>query len=922
MLYAMLTVCCINTLNAQIIPLDTAVHTGVLANGFTYYIRHNSEPKNRVFLYLVNNVGSVLEDDDQRGLAHFMEHMNFNGTTHFPKNELVNYLQKSGVRFGADLNAYTSFDETVYQLPIPADDTSVLQNGFQIMRDWAQNATLDSVEINKERGVVLEEERLGRGAGERMQRQYFPMILNQSRYAERLPIGKVDILNNFPASAIRRFHSDWYRPDLQALVVVGDIDVAKTEALVKQLFSDLKTPANEKSRTKYNVPLEGQNHFLLVTDKEMPETDLQILVKHREDDLVTETDYIHSMQRELFNEMVAERFAALQESADLPFISAGADIGSLLGGLDAFTLNLTMKQGKFKEGFQAAWEVVEKIKKFGFTSTELQRAQQNYLTALETAFKEKNKTNSSEMVGEYQRLFLRREASPGISWEYQFVKDHVGQVTLEQINALVKEYIRDTNRDILLLAPEKDKSTLPDSATVSAWMDSVASEKLSAFADVVNQQPLLAVQLQPGKVVGTKTVKPLGITELGLGNGVRVILKPTEFKNDEILFLAFSPGGSSLYPDSEYQNAANAALIAGFGVGVFNPIQLNKLLAGKIVEVNPYIGERAEGIQGSTAPKDLETTLQLLYLRFTAPRKDTILFNNILNSSKEMVANRYSDPKNVFTDSVNRVLGNYNFRRSPPSLEKLKQIDLEKIDRIYRERFSDASGFTFVFVGSFTIDSIRPLLEKYLGSLPSLHKKEIARDLGIHIPPGKLSKKVFGGTENKATVRMVFSGDYMYGPENNITLQAIKEILSIKITQHLREDESEVYSPSVQVSFNKYPKQRYSFTVAFGCAPANADHLMESVEKEMAALRQNGPEAEDLVKFRAEYKRIHESQMTQNNYWLDYLVNQYENQEEPTATLDYTGRLERVSAAMVQEGAKKWLDGKNEIRFELLPETK
>jgi zinc protease len=498
----------------------------------------------------------------------------------------------------------------------------------------------------------------------------------------------------------------------------------------------------------------------------------------------------------------------------------------------------------------------------------------------------------------------------------------VGQVTLEQINALVKEYIRDTNRDILLLAPEKDKSTLPDSATVSAWMDSVASEKLSAFADVVNQQPLLAVQLQPGKVVGTKTVKPLGITELGLGNGVRVILKPTEFKNDEILFLAFSPGGSSLYPDSEYQNAANAALIAGFGVGVFNPIQLNKLLAGKIVEVNPYIGERAEGIQGSTAPKDLETTLQLLYLRFTAPRKDTILFNNILNSSKEMVANRYSDPKNVFTDSVNRVLGNYNFRRSPPSLEKLKQIDLEKIDRIYRERFSDASGFTFVFVGSFTIDSIRPLLEKYLGSLPSLHKKEIARDLGIHIPPGKLSKKVFGGTENKATVRMVFSGDYMYGPENNITLQAIKEILSIKITQHLREDESEVYSPSVQVSFNKYPKQRYSFTVAFGCAPANADHLMESVEKEMAALRQNGPEAEDLVKFRAEYKRIHESQMTQNNYWLDYLVNQYENQEEPTATLDYTGRLERVSAAMVQEGAKKWLDGKNEIRFELLPETK
>ena len=314
----------VSAIFAQTIPLDTAVRAGILDNGFTYYIRHNEEPKSRADLYLVNKVGSVLEDPDQQGLAHFMEHMNFNGTTHFPKNELVSYLQKSGVRFGADLNAYTSFDETVYQLPLPTDDAAVLQNGFQIMRDWAQNATLDSIEIQKERGVVLEEERLGRGAGERMQRVYFPVLLNQSTYAERLPIGKVDILNQFPPSAIRRFHDDWYRPDLQALIVVGDIDPVKTEAMVKKMFSDLKTPANEKIRTKYTVPLTGKNQFLVVTDKEMQLTELQVLIKHRQEKLITEPDYIRSMQRQLFNQMIAERFSALAQTPNLPFIRSGS----------------------------------------------------------------------------------------------------------------------------------------------------------------------------------------------------------------------------------------------------------------------------------------------------------------------------------------------------------------------------------------------------------------------------------------------------------------------------------------------------------------------------------------------------------------------------------------------------------------------
>ena len=912
----------VNNLQAQTIPPDTAVHSGTLPNGFTYYIRYNNEPRNRVLLYLVNKVGSVLEDDDQQGLAHFMEHMNFNGTTHYPKNELVNYLQKSGVRFGADLNAYTGFDETVYQLPLPADDPSILKNGFQILRDWAQNATLDSIEINKERGVVLEEERLGRGAQERMERQYFPVLFNQSRYAVRLPIGKVEILNTFPPAAIRRFHGDWYRPDLQALIVVGDINVSQTELLIRQLFSDLNTPANERARIKYKVPLTGQNLFLVVTDKEMPVIELQVLIKHPDEHLITEENYIHSMQHQLFNQMISERFEALSQTPDLPFINAGAYISELYGGLDAFSLNVTLKQGKLKEGFQLAWELVEKVKRFGFTQTELERAQQNYLTGMEAAFKEKNKTNSESFVGEYQRNFLDQEASPGITWEFHFVKDHIGEITLAQINELVKEYIRDSNRDILVLAPEKDKKNLPDSAAVDGWMTAVSQGKLSAFEDDINKQPLLDKKLKPGKIILSKTIKELGITELKLSNGIRVILKPTDFKNDEIRFSAYSPGGSSLYSDAEYPNASNAALMSNFGVASFNPVQLNNMLSGKILQVNPNISERKEGIQGESSPKDLETALQLIYLRFTSPRKDTVLFNNFINSSKEMIKSRYSEPENVFDDTVNLVLGNYNYRRTAPSLAKINQIQLGKIYQIYKERFADASGFTFFFVGNFNMDSIRPLLEKYLGSLPSTHKKETPRDLGIHIPAGKMTKKVYKGLENKATVEMVFSGEYIFSPDNNVTLNALREVLEIKITQQLREEEGKVYSPSVDVNYNKYPKPRFAFTISFGCAPENANHLMELVVKEIANLRKNGPTIEDLNKYRAEYKRVYETHLTENGFWLDYLNRQYENQEDPAQLLNYTQRLDKLTPASLQKAAREYLSGKNEIRFLLLPDNK
>ncbi|PTT01944.1 peptidase M16, partial [Pedobacter sp. HMWF019] len=519
------------SVSTQNLPLDPAVRTGKLPNGFTYYIRHNTEPKNRVVMYLANKVGSILETDEQQGLAHFMEHMSFNGTKHFPKSELVSYLQKSGVRFGADLNAYTSFDETVYQLPLPTDNPEILKNGIQIMRDWAQEATLETEEINKERGVIMEEKRLGKGASERMQRQTFPLLLNHSRYASRVPIGTEQVLLNFKPETIKAYYKDWYRPNLQALIVVGDINVAEMEKTIKAKFSDLKNPVKEKPRTKYTVPLTGKNQFLAVTDKEMPSTVMQVLIKHKAQDLKTAEDYRTSLIKGLFNQILNERYTELSRQADPPFLQGGAGIQDLLGGLDMYAASVVAKPGELEKGFKAVWRESRRAQLFGFTQTELDRAKQNYLSSMEAAVKEKDKTQSESYVKEYLQYFLNQNAAPGITKENELVTRFVPGISLQEVNAVSKEYIKDINRDIIIMAPEKDKASLPDETKALSWIESVNEEKLEAFKDNVSTLPLLAGIPSGGKIVKEDKDATLGLTTLTLSNGVKVLLKKTDFKN-------------------------------------------------------------------------------------------------------------------------------------------------------------------------------------------------------------------------------------------------------------------------------------------------------------------------------------------------------------------------------------------------------
>ncbi|MBS1605957.1 MAG: insulinase family protein, partial [Bacteroidetes bacterium] len=911
------------TVSAQPIPLDPAVRTGHLSNGFTYYIRHNREPAGQVQLYLVCKAGSILEDPDQRGLAHFMEHMNFNGTRHFPKNELVDYLQKSGVRFGADLNAYTSFDETVYQLPMPTADPALVRNGLLILHDWAQGATLDSNEIEKERGIVIEEERLGKGARDRMTRQYLPVLLNRSRYADRLPIGTDSVLRHFRPEAIRRYYHDWYRPDLQALIVVGDIDAEEMEKMVKSGFSDLKNPPDERQRPDWSVPLTGGSQFAAVTDKENGETSLQVLIKHRAPVLVTADDYLASIKRTLFNSLVAaRRYAELSADRNPAYINVSAGIEGLMGGVDMFAFEVTAKNGKLQAAFDRGWEVIERIRRYSFTGPELDRAKMNYLKGLGNSLNEKNRTPSVSFVKEYQRLFLNGEASPGIEWEYNFARSKLEAITLEDIRAVTARYLRPADRDILVLAADKDKAGLPDEAAVKEWMQKAGERQLTAYKDTAVDRPLMAAKPAPGKVIRREDLASIGVTRLTLSNGLHVILKPTDFKNDLITFRAFSPGGTSLYGDADYDAAASAGpLITSCGVGNFSPVELSRVLSGKSVKVAPFIDARSEGISGTAVSSDLETALELVHLYFTRPRKDETLFENIISKSRAALPDRYADPGNVLNDTMAYVNGSYSYRTSPPTLDKLDRIRLDKVYAIYRERFSDASGFTFVFVGSFTPDRLIPLLEEYLGSLPSLYRGEQARDPGTHVPEGQLVRNVYKGTEDKALVRLLVTGDYRYSPVENQKLHALGQILQIKMLQQLREAEGEVYSPTVQTIFNKYPRNRYGIVVAFGCAPANVEHLVGLVRGEMADLRLHGPDTAEIEKYKAGVRKSTELALKDNGYWLSYLAGQYENGEDPLEVLHWKERLDSINIRSLQDAARRLLSGKNQIRYALLPES-
>ncbi|TCC97153.1 M16 family metallopeptidase [Pedobacter hiemivivus] len=913
---------------AQELPLNPEVTRGKLPNGFTYYVQKNTTQKKRVTLYLVNKVGSILETEEQRGLAHFMEHMSFNGSTHFPGATLVDFLEKAGVRFGADLNAYTSFDETVYQLPIPIDKPEMLNSGLQVIRDWAAEATLDPKEIDKERGVVLEEKRLRNGAQQRIQQQTFPYMVNHSRYADREPIGTEAVLRNFKPETIRSFYKDWYRPDLQAIIVIGDVDVKDMVQRIHKLFSDLKSPAVPKPRPEYAIELNGKNQFLVITDKEAQGTMMQIMIKHPHKKLLTHADYMDYIKMNLFNQVLAARFQSVSQKNASRYIGVSAGLAPFMANVDAFTANLSARPGELEKGFAGFWTEISKIKDQGFTAAELDLAKMQYLNSMQAMASEGDKKQSAQYAQEYVRHFLSGNAIPGIAKEAELTEAYLPTISLGHINQMAKRYISEVNRDVIIIAPETAKAGLPDEHQVNEWfakyrtaVTPVANATQEKAALALAKMPMIAVPPVKGKVVSSTKINELNLTELKFNNGVRVILKPTTFKNDEISFTAFSPGGTSIYSDNDFQTATNAAsLIVEGGIGDFNAETLRQKLNGKQAAVNPFIGERIEGISGYSNLKDLETALQLTYLYFTEPRKDTAAFNATISRARATLANPVNTPEKLFSDTLNAVLSNYHLRRKSAELADLEKVNLDRAFEIYKERFKDASDFTFVIVGNFDPVKIRPLLEQYLGSLPATGRKESAKDLGIQIPSGIIKKTVYSGAEDKATVQLIISGNYEYSDAHNLQLQAIKQVLELRMLERLREKEGGVYSPSISLNVSHSPRTRYAFGISFGCSPANVEMLIAAVWEEIAKIKAEGALPEDLAKFIAEKKVGLKNSLETNGFWLNYLSNQYQEQLDPKEILNYNKNLEDLNSAQLKTAINTYLDGKNYIRVVLMPE--
>jgi zinc protease len=897
---------------------------GKLSNGLTYYIRHNEEPKNRAELRLVVNAGSILENEKQLGLAHFTEHMAFNGTKNFDKQELVDFLEKSGVQFGADLNAYTSFDETVYMLQLPTDSIGVFKKGFQILEDWAHNVTFDDKEIDKERGVVIEEWRLGQGANERMRAKYFPVILKGSQYANRIPIGTKQNLETFNYETLREFYKDWYRPDLQAVIAVGDFDVREVENLIKQHFSTIPKPAAPKPRKKFSIPTQKETQTVIITDPEQSYNTVQIYYKQPEiPEAQTDVEYRATIVRGLFNSMMSARLQEIAQKPDAPFLYGSSSYDKFIGDKDAFTIVAVAKDGtSIPKATQTLLEENERIRQHGFTQGELDRAKSSMLTYIENLYTERDKTTSAHLVEELIRNYLHEEPVPGIEAEYALFKQFMPSIKLNEVNVLIVQWVKPTDRAIVVMAPDSEKSKLISPIDMLALVNKPIG-KLPAFEDKVITGALLAKEPVAGRITDEKKIQEIGVTELTLSNGAKVVLKPTTFKNNEINISAISRGGASLYNDDDYLSAANASSIAIFGgVGNYDIMSLQKELAGKQVSISPSIGQYNEGISGTSSIKDLPIAFQLIHGYFTQTRKDTSMFKVLQQQLYASLVNKGKDPGSVFGDSVSYIMGNYNPRRRPLTIDRLNEIQLDKAYDMYRDRFSDASDFIFTFVGSFKVDSIKPFIEKYIASLPSTGRKETWKDVGMRYPAGVINKVIRKGQENKSSVRLIFTGMTAYNDLETTQLDQLAKVLEIRLREILREDQGGVYGVGADANINREPVNSYSITISFGCAPENVDKLVNLVMDEIKNLKEKGTAQVNVDKVIAEDTRAMEPAVTSNSYWLHNLQQKYYYNEDPKTILEDRLLVRKLTVARTKELANKYFDTNNVIKLILMPENK
>lgn len=909
------------------LPVDKDVRIGTLDNGLTYYIRKNSLPANRADFYIAQKVGSIQEDSTQRGLAHFLEHMCFNGTTHFPGDALKQYLERIGVKFGENLNAYTSVDETVYNISnVPVTTPGAIDSCLLILHDWSNDLTLDPKEIDKERGVINEEWRTRMSAIQRFQEKMLPVMFEGTKYATCFPIGTMDIVMNFKPQTLRDYYEKWYRPDLQGIVVVGDIDVDAIEAKIKKVFADIPAQPNAAERIYYPVNDNKEPIVLVAQDKEQPHIQAIIFNKHEAtpDEQKNNVGYLaQNYATELISNMLNARLNELTQVADPPYIYAGTYDGDFFVAKtkDAFTGVVVCKEGAVDTGIATLLREMERARRFGFTATEYNRARAEYLRQLESAYNERDKRKNEEYVDEYVRHFLDKEPIPGINNEYALVSQMAPAIPVEALNQMMKALVTDSNQVVAVFGPEKEGLKMPTEEAIRNILKEVKAEELTPYVDKVSDEPLMKEAPKGGKIVAETKDDRFGTTELTLSNGVKVIIKKTDFKADEILMKGVSPGGSSLFPDSEIINIKGLDAVEVGGLGNFSAVDLEKVLAGKKASVSYRIGDKTETINGSCSPKDFETMMQLTYLTFTAPRKDDDAFASYKNRSKAALLNQEMNPRVAFSDSINKALMMGHPRSIRIKADMIDKMNYEKILAMYKDRYKDASDFTFIFVGNVDVEKMKPSIAEYLGALPAIDRKETFKDNKMEYRKGVYKNEFVRKQETpKASNFICFTGACRYDLRNDILLDMTSQILDLVYTEKVREEEGGTYGVYVGGNLSKYPKEVAGLQIIFDTAPEKRENLMKIIFAEIENLSKNGPSETNLNKVKEYMLKKHTENLKENKYWLgaidEYLFTGV-NREG-----DYEKTVNSITAQDIQKFADNLFKQKNEVEVSMISPDK
>ncbi|MCH6256020.1 insulinase family protein [Puniceicoccaceae bacterium K14] len=905
------------------LAMDESIRTGVLDNGLRYYIKSNNEPENRVSMRLVVNAGSLQEEHDQRGLAHFIEHMAFNGTKRFRKSEVINFLEGVGMRFGSHVNAYTSFNETVYKLELPADSERVLERGFDILRDWAGEIAFDVEEIEKERGVIVEEWRSRRGAQQRIRDNQYPILFYNSDYAKRLPIGSTFVIRNAPRHRFVDFYQDWYRPDLMAVVVVGSIDVDRVEQSIVDRFSNMTNPEESKPRVSYDIPDHEQTLFSIQEDPEITTSSMALLQKVPKIPDGTARDYKASILRRLYFGMLNKRLGERTLEARPPFMGANVSFSPLGREKSAFYYSIQFLENNYQEGVSALIGELNRAKRDGFSETELERMKNDMLRAVERIYEERENTHSGDLAAEYIRNFLQGEPVPGIAVELEMTRQFLGEIGMKEIRAFGDKLpLEEQNRVVLFTAPQRDGYILPKEAEVREMLSVAQNSVLEEYDDSVSSRPLLDPLPEGGAIESEKYHESVDIHEWNLSNGVRVLLKQTDFKNDQILMNAFSPGGHSQVLDDEYLAAAVSTMVLGeSGLGEFSVVDLDKKLSGKVVQVSPYINSQSEGLRGATSPKDLETFFQLLYLQMTAPRLDEDAYASLLIRLEGVLANRSKSPQVVFQDRIMEELYENHPRREPLTSDMLRLFDPELSLAVYEDRFSDASDFTFVFVGAMDLKSFKPYVSKYLGGLPAVGREEEGRLVDGTLREGVTSFSMNKGLEDKSVVRVQYFGEAEWSVDNRYSLIAARDVLDIRLRNVLREEKGGTYGVSLSANLSRAPEERFSSGFAFSCDPENVQIMIMLAQAEIDRLKREGPSESDLSKVKEIHLRGVESGLQSNNFWLQSISTIIQEERDLDEILKSEERIKGLKADSVKKAFEVYFDRTNMLEAILNPQV-